>query len=255
MSLGIFIAYISGQVLFYSKFDAIEVSMKNRMKLLIFLSLTALLAGPLPFVISAEPAPAVSGRVAGGLRILSVPAAGQDLKFTVYRGDYIKFELAESADPSALSIPQLDIRQTIPKDLTQAPYFKMKQTGSFAFTLGDVSGHIHVRDYHQEKYVEVSAADAADIIATRAPLILDVRTPREYKRARLKNSVLIPVQVLQQNLGKLAAYKDREILVYCATGNRSTVASKILIDNGFSRINNLRYGIVDWYKKKYPIIQ
>jgi len=255
MSLGIFIACVSGQVLSDNKFDAIEVSMKNKAILFILLSFTALLAGPLPVAISAEPAAAVSGRLAGGLRILPVPANGQNLKFTVYRGDYIKFELAESADPGALAIPQLNIHQTVPRDLARAPYFKMKQTGSFAFTLGNVSGHIHVREYRQEKYAEVSAADAATIIATRTPLILDVRTPGEFKRGRLKDSVLIPVQVLQQNLDKLAAYKDREILVYCATGNRSTVASKILIDNGFSRITNLRYGIVDWYKKKYPIIQ
>lgn len=199
--------------------------------------------------------PTVSGQIVNGQRILSVPAAGQNLKFTVYRGDYIKFELAESAGPSALSIPQLNIRETVSGDLARAPYFKMKQAGSFAFTLGDVSGHIQVRDYHQDQYTEVSAKDAADMIATRTPLILDVRTPGEYKRGHLKNSVLVPVQVLQQNLDKLAAYKDRDILVYCATGNRSTVASKILIDNGFSRITNLRYGIVDWYKKKYPIVQ
>lgn len=229
------------------------------MKKIYFLSI---LLGPFLLMIGALSAsettaavPTVSGQIVNGLRILTVPTEGQNLEFTVYRGDYIKFELAESADSSALSIPQLNIRQTVPKDLTRAPYFKMKQTGSFAYTLGDVSGHIHVRDYHQDKYTELSAKNAADIIATRAPLILDVRTPGEYKRGHLKNSVLIPVQELQQNLDKLAAYKDREILVYCATGNRSTVASKILIDNGFSRITNLRKGIVDWYKKKYPIVQ
>jgi rhodanese-related sulfurtransferase len=198
---------------------------------------------------------AVSGKIINGYRILPIEKTGTPLHLNVYRGDYIKFQLDPSVEGLSLAIAGLSIQQALSRDIDAAPYFKMKRIGSFAFTLGDVSGHIHVTNYRQEKYAEVSAADAADIIATRSPLILDVRTPGEYKRARLKNSVLIPVQVLQQNLDKLSAYKDREILVYCATGNRSTVASKILIDNGFSRITNLRRGIVDWYKQKYPIVQ
>ena len=69
----------------------------------------------------------------------------------------------------------------------------------------------------------------------------------------LKDSVLIPVQELQGRLKELVAYKDREILIYCATGNRSTVASKILIDNDFSRITNMRHGIYDWVKNNYSV--
>lgn len=45
------------------------------------------------------------------------------------------------------------------------------------------------------------------------------------------------------------------ILVYCATGNRSTVAAKILIDNGFKRIFNLRQGISGWERDKHPVVQ
>ena len=227
--------------------------MKNKISILILIICSALLAGTPPVAESADPAPAVSGRLAGGLRILPVPPDGQNMQFTVYRGDYIKFDLAESAAPSELSIPQINIRRIVPADLARAPYFKMKQTGTFAFTLGTRPGQITVINYRQSQYTEVSAAEASQIIADRAPLILDVRTPGEYNRGRLEKAALIPVQVLEQNLDKLAAYKDREILVYCATGNRSTVASKILIDNGFERILNLRRGIVDWHKRNYPI--
>jgi rhodanese-related sulfurtransferase len=42
------------------------------------------------------------------------------------------------------------------------------------------------------------------------------------------------------------------ILIYCATGNRSTVASRILADLGFKRIYNLRYGVYDWARKGHP---
>ena len=144
--------------------------------------------------------PTVSGQIVNGLRILPVPADGQNVKFTVYRGDYIKFELPESAGPSALAIPQLNIHQTVAGDLNQAPYFKMKQTGTYAFTLGNVRGHIHVRDYRQEKYAEVSAADAADIIA-RNPQALQLRFLSTLTEiATEKNSTIVfplPIELLK----------------------------------------------------------
>ena len=71
----------------------------------------------------------------------------------------------------------------------------------------------------------------------------------------LKKSVLIPVQELQSRYKEISDYKNQDILIYCATGNRSTVASKILIDNGFKRIFNMRYGIYEWSQDKYPVIK
>ncbi len=49
-------------------------------------------------------------------------------------------------------------------------------------------------------------------------------------------------------------YRDREILIYCAIVNRSTVAAKILLDNGFKQIANLRHGIVDWHRRQLPVV-
>ena len=130
----------------------------------------------------------------------------------------------------------------------------MKRAGTFEFTLGSVKGNITVYDYHQASYREFTSKEAAGFIKSDHPLILDVRTPGEYSRGHLENAVLVPVQILYAQLEKLSAYKDKDILIYCATGNRSTVASKILIDSGFTRITNMRYGIVDWAAQKYPIV-
>jgi len=212
-------------------------------------SAACLAAGP------AQPERAVSGRVVDGFRILPIMDTNTPVILVVYRGDYIKFEVDPALEGLSLAIPGLRIDKELSRDITAAPYFKMKQTGSFAFSLGKVSGQIWVIEYVQEKYTEVTSAEARQIINTRNPLVLDVRTPAEYKRGHLENAVLVPVQILQQNLDRLAGYKDQDILVYCATGNRSTVASKILIDDGFSRIINLRHGIVDWHRRNHPIVQ
>ena len=67
--------------------------------------------------------------------------------------------------------------------------------------------------------------------------LLDVRTIEEYKEGHLRDATLIPVHALAQNLGMLKTEKNKKILVYCATGNRSVTASRILEENGFTPIN------------------
>ncbi|UCF94743.1 MAG: rhodanese-like domain-containing protein [Desulfobacterales bacterium] len=195
----------------------------------------------------------VSGALVGGFRVLPIQKTQEAIHLKVYRGDYVKFDFDASVGDPVLAIPHLAVTQRLPDDVNAAPYFKMQTTGTFAFALGEVNGDITVIDYAQPHYREVSSKEAAQIINDRRPLILDVRTPGEYARGHLKDAVLIPVQELQGRLQELSAYKNEDILLYCATGNRSTVASKILIDNGFKRISNLRQGIYDWSRNQYPV--
>jgi rhodanese-related sulfurtransferase len=200
-------------------------------------------------------APAVSGTVVNGYRIIDVQQIRGPVDLKVYRGDYIKFKFDPSFKEPLLSIPDLGIQKRLSGNPAQVPYFKMKTPGTFAFSLADLTGNITVINYRQTSYREVTSNEAAKLIQAEQPLILDVRTPNEYNRGHLPNSVLIPVQELQNRHKELGIHKDREILIYCATGNRSTVASKILIDNGFKHIVNMRGGIYDWSKNKYPVVR
>lgn len=75
--------------------------------------------------------------------------------------------------------------------------------------------------------------------------LLDVRTPEEYAEEHIEGSILIPVQVLPDNLSKLENAKNSKIIVYCRSGARSVSASRILSDNGFSPLN-VTGGITQW---------
>jgi rhodanese-related sulfurtransferase len=194
----------------------------------------------------------VSGEIIGGYRVIAVSATEMNLSITVYRGDYVKLKLVSSSSDKTLSIPALSVEKSIPDDFDNAPYFKAKTVGKFPFTLGNARGELTVIEFHKPEYREVTAKEASELIKNIDPLILDVRTPGEYKRGHLKDALLIPIQKLQKRIAEIEKYKDDPILVYCATGNRSTVASKILIDRGFKRIYNLIDGFYGWANKGYP---
>jgi len=67
--------------------------------------------------------------------------------------------------------------------------------------------------------------------------LLDVRTIEEYKEGHLRDATLIPVQALEENIGMLKQDKNKKIIVYCRSGNRSVTASRILEANGFTPVN------------------
>src|SRR5258708_3204192 len=72
----------------------------------------------------------------------------------------------------------------------------------------------------------VSAQLAAERLASREPLTIDVRTPREREQKAIEGSTHIPLNQLLGRLGDLP--KDRPLLVYCAGGYRSSIAASLL---------------------------
>ncbi len=84
--------------------------------------------------------------------------------------------------------------------------------------------------------------------------LLDVRTIQEYKTGHLRDATLIPVQALEKNLGMLTQDKDKKIIVYCRTGNRSVSASRILKAHGFTPLN-VKGGIIQLMAENVEIIK
>ena len=74
--------------------------------------------------------------------------------------------------------------------------------------------------------------------------ILDVREPNEYQINRLPGSTLIPLGELPRRYQELNP--DREIVAHCKMGGRSAQAVDYLRSVGFSRIKNLRGGVLEW---------
>ena len=194
------------------------------------------------------------GVLRDGLRHLPVDASSDTLDFTVYRGDYIVFNFSQSGS-FRFQVPDLSIDQIMPSPEDQTAYVKMKTSGTFAFTLGDRQGTFHVIELSGPGYSKVTAEEAVRLMENSSPFVLDVRTPQEFATGHIKGSVLLPVRDLFSRMGQLEGRQEEPILVVCATGNRSTVASQLLMRAGFTRVYNLTYGIKDWIRRGHPVVK
>ena len=70
-------------------------------------------------------------------------------------------------------------------------------------------------------------------------LIIDVRTHPEWEKNRIDNALLIEWQNLLTTVNEMGIKKNREILLFCRSGNRSGKAQKILEENGYTNVKNL----------------
>lgn len=76
-------------------------------------------------------------------------------------------------------------------------------------------------------------------------VLLDVRTGRERDFQHINGSLHIPLPQLRARVGELKGHRDKEIVCYCQSGNRSLSAARMLQQEGF-RAASMRGGIVDW---------
>lgn len=73
---------------------------------------------------------------------------------------------------------------------------------------------------------------------------IDVRTPMEYKGRNINGFKNIPLDQLSNKAATLS--KEKEVVVICQSGMRSTQAAKILKKLGFKQITNVKGGMSAW---------
>jgi len=98
---------------------------------------------------------------------------------------------------------------------------------------------------------QVAAERLAAAAPERAPVIVDVRAPGERQQKRIPGSVGIPLNHLVERLQELPA--DRQLLVHCAGGYRSSIAASLLQRHGFTQVSEIAGGIAAWDAAKLPL--
>jgi glyoxylase-like metal-dependent hydrolase (beta-lactamase superfamily II)/rhodanese-related sulfurtransferase len=92
---------------------------------------------------------------------------------------------------------------------------------------------------------------AEELTSATPPLVLDVRSRKEWQSRRIEGSVNIPLNHLRERLQELP--RGRKILVHCAGGYRSSIAASMLQQHGFDDLTELAGGLAAWEAAKLPV--
>lgn len=105
----------------------------------------------------------------------------------------------------------------------------------------DSGESVEVADYQQ-----ITPEEAVEKMAGEDDVVLiDVRTQEEYDTGHIEGSLLIPLDVIAEDIETAVADKETEIIIYCRSGNRSRTAATILLELGYQNVYDLG-GINDW---------
>lgn len=80
--------------------------------------------------------------------------------------------------------------------------------------------------------------------------LVDVRTAEEFSEGYIPGALNISLQELEQKINLIP--KDKPVIIYCRSGNRSSFATRQLMQAGYAEVYDLG-GIIDWARQGLPI--
>ena len=83
--------------------------------------------------------------------------------------------------------------------------------------------------------------------AREGAVLLDVRTPEEYREGHIPGSINVPLQSIDK-VDLAVAGKDKTVFVYCRSGARSSQAVAFMKQMGYTEVHNIG-GILDYNGK------
>jgi rhodanese-related sulfurtransferase len=99
----------------------------------------------------------------------------------------------------------------------------------------------------------VSPAEATLLINREDACIIDVRDASEYTSGHMPEAHHAPLAKLDEQLADFEKFKDKPLIVCCATGMRSGRACRTFTKQGFTKVHNLAGGMDAWVGAGYPI--
>ena len=96
----------------------------------------------------------------------------------------------------------------------------------------------------------IDAGSAADLLAARSVVVVDVRQHAEWKTGHIRDAIHIPLGQLSSRQHQLP--RGKSIITVCRSGHRSALAARTLTRAGHD-VRNLRGGMNAWARAGLPL--
>ena len=133
---------------------------------------------------------------------------------------------------------------------SQPPSKPLNMTAIMAANRGEAS-FTWPQVAHDVAVPSVNTVEAVAWLQERQAFVLDVREPGEYSEGHIPGAVSVPQSDLALRLADVP--KDRDVLVVCASGNRSLRSAGFLKAVGYDRVTNLAGGTGGWIEAGNPV--
>ncbi len=98
-------------------------------------------------------------------------------------------------------------------------------------------------------FKNVTIGELDQLLESPDSVLIDVRTPKEIHKGVIGKPMHIELGNAMQQKFK-ALEKDKKYILYCRSGRRSALASRMMVNMGFEDVNNLSGGYLEWINSK-----
>lgn len=116
-----------------------------------------------------------------------------------------------------------------------------------------VSGVMLISSFVRGGGKGISVPEATLLINREDAVVVDVRETSEWSNGHIPNARHIALGQLAKRMSELEKFKDKPVIMCCASGNRSQSACGTLQRAGFSRVYNLNGGMGAWSSAGLPM--
>ncbi|MFN8671130.1 MAG: molybdopterin-synthase adenylyltransferase MoeB [Candidatus Sericytochromatia bacterium] len=110
-------------------------------------------------------------------------------------------------------------------------------------------------DLIEENKKSIKEISISELLQKENYTLIDIREKEEVEEGFIENSIHISRSFLEQKIEEFYPDRNSFLVLYCASGNRSVLACKSLIEMGYKNSYSLSEGINGWKNKGYKIIK
>ena len=107
---------------------------------------------------------------------------------------------------------------------------------------------------NNESINQMNSDELIDFIELNDAVLVDVRTEDEYNSGYIENSLNIDYFSNEFSVNADKLDKNTPIILYCRSGNRSSMSANKISKLGFKEIYNLEGGILEWIEEGNAVV-
>src|SRR5690242_18311207 len=113
------------------------------------------------------------------------------------------------------------------------------------------SGAEYIRQVKQQ-IDEVDPSDVKPLVGNGVAIV-DVRDQEEWDAGHLPGATHVPRSFLESRIEGAVPDRERRVVLYCASGNRSALAAKTLEELGYADVQSMTGGYTLWKDRGYEV--
>jgi hydroxyacylglutathione hydrolase len=154
--------------------------------------------------------------------------------------------MLDPAKPIALVLPQ-DVLPEVLRQLLRVGFTR------FAGCLKGGMNAWRTAGLPVQRLAQLPVQELKKLLPSRDFQLFDVRMPHEWDEGHLPGAHYLFLGDLSQKLKDLNP--DRPVVLYCASGYRSSLAASLLQASGFSNVQNVPGGYGAWTAAEFPVVK